>query len=431
MGKSIAVPGIAGMHDSVNFWIRRTAQPDELLADAARIRALCEDTCGRDPHVVELATFPERLSAQDINDRVRAMSKPYSEPLYHRDRGELLGAADYARYEKNLNLANLPDTTPVRFALVVRRADMRTWPTTDVVYKTPETIELDRFQENGLFPGDVLAVLHESGDGMWYFVQSYNYGAWVQQDRVVIGDRDEILRYRDATPFVVVTGGKVMTAQDHDAGSAAGLQLDMGVRLPLLNAAAAGREAGFEVRLPVRGAAGQLDFRSATIAGDQDVRIGYLPYTRANILRQIFKFLGERYGWGHSFNARDCTGLVIEVYRCFGIVMPRNSGQQGHSPIGSTVRFAADASAQEKLQALARAEAGDLVYSSGHVMMYVGSIDGEPYVIHDMSGSGFPREGGEAPRGIPRGVAVTSLTEVRAAPDVRYFEQVYAIRRLR
>ncbi|MGB5344833.1 MAG: NlpC/P60 family protein, partial [Woeseia sp.] len=263
------------------------------------------------------------------------------------------------------------------------------------------------------------------------FVQSYNYGAWVLQDRIVIGDRDEILRFRDATPFVVVTGGKVMTTQSHSAGSAAGLQLDMGVRLPLLNAAAAGREAGFEVRLPVRDAAGQLDFRPANIAGDQDVRTGYLPYTRANILRQIFKFQGERYGWGHSFNARDCTGLVIEVYRCFGIVMPRNSGQQGHSPVGITVHFTADADAGEKLRALAQAEAGDLVYSSGHVMLFVGSIDGEPYVIHDMSGSGFPREAGEAPPGIPRGVAVTSLTEVRAAPDVRYFEQVYAIKRLR
>ncbi|MGB5344966.1 MAG: SH3 domain-containing protein, partial [Woeseia sp.] len=303
------------MHDSVDFWIQQTAQADELLADAARIRALCDDTFARDPHMVELATFPQGLSAADINDRVRAMSKPYPDPLYHRDSGELLSDADYARYENNLNLADLPESIVVQFALVVRRADMRTWPTADVVYKTPETIELDRFQENGLFPGDVLAVLHESADGLWYFVQSYNYGAWVLQDRIVVGDRDEILRYRDTAPFVVVTGDKVMTERSRSAGSAAGLQLDMGVRLPLLNAAATGREAGFEVRLPVRDATGQLDFRSATIAGDQDVRTGYLPYTRANILRQIFKFQGERYGWGHSFNARDCTGLVIEVYR--------------------------------------------------------------------------------------------------------------------
>ena len=23
--------------------------------------------------------------------------------------------------------------------------------------------------------------------------------------------------------------------------------------------------------------------------------------------------LGERYGWGHSYNARDCTGFIMEI----------------------------------------------------------------------------------------------------------------------
>ena len=31
-------------------------------------------------------------------------------------------------------------------------------------------------------------------------------------------------------------------------------------------------------------------------------------------------------------------------------------------------------------------EVGDLIYIPGHVMMYVGSIDGMPWVIHETNG---------------------------------------------
>ena len=58
----------------------------------------------------------------------------------------------------------------------------------------------------------------------------------------------------------------------------------------------------------------------------------YLPLTRANLLRQGFKFLGERYGWGHSYNARDCSGFVSEVYRSFGVQLPRNTRDQARQP---------------------------------------------------------------------------------------------------
>ncbi len=161
---------------------------------------------------------------------------------------------------------------------------------------------------------------------------------------------------------------------------------------------------------------------SVLIARSQDVRAGYLPYTRKNIIEQAFKFLGECYGWGHSYNARDCTGLVLEVYKTVGIALPRNSEQQGHSPIGENIRFSPEATADEKLQAVAAADAGDLLYSTDHVMLYLGTVDGQPYVIHDLSGSGWVDEDGKHQEGALNGVSVTPLTP---------FEQLYAIKKIR
>lgn len=425
------------MHLTVDHWIEQTDDPDEVLADESAIGALVSSAFDIDTNMVELASFPDTLPGADVAETITSISKPYSADLYFRE-GGVLAQNDYDRYTANVNLEQVPATVPVRFGMVLERADMRTWPTRDIVYKDKETIDLDRFQENGLFPADVVVVLHESADGQWYFVQSYNYAAWVDQDKVAIGERGAILNYRDADNFLIIAGSKATTNFNPEVPAISELQLDMGTRLPLVspedvdyNVAGQNPYASYIVRLPVRGEDAALEFQNALIARNQDVHIGYMPYTRRNVLHQSFKFLGERYGWGHSYNARDCTGLVQEVYKTFGIVLPRNSSQQGKSEIGENIRFSQDAPAREKLDALASADVGDLIFSTGHVMLYLGAVDGEPYVIHDLSGSGWTDEDGNFQEGVLNGVSVTPLTKVHSSPESTYFEQVYGIKRLR
>ena len=99
--------------------------------------------------------------------------------------------------------------------------------------------------------------------------------------------------------------------------------------------------------------------------------------TRANILRQAFKFLGERYGWGHSYNARDCSGFVSDVYRSMGVWMPRNTRDQSVSPgLNHRLFELRGRSSHAPVCGAARLEVGDLVYIPGHVMMVIGSVDG-------------------------------------------------------
>src|SRR5690606_4605336 len=157
--------------------------------------------------------------------------------------------------------------------------------------------------------------------------------------------------------------------------------LDMGVRLPLAewppHAPVNGQHPGFGyvVDLPVREADGTLAFVPALLPRSADVAEGYLPLTKANLVRQAFKFLGERYGWGHRYNGRDCSGFVSEVLRSFGLVIPRNTGAQASSPaLGGTV-VEPGMGHEERLRLLAQAGVGDLLYVPGHVMMVIGRVD--------------------------------------------------------
>ena len=122
---------------------------------------------------------------------------------------------------------------------------------------------------------------------------------------------------------------------------------------------------------------------------------------------------------------------MLDVYRTFGILLPRNSSQQGASQIGANTRFSDDATDRERLEALAHARVGDLLYSPGHVMIFLGEDGDEPYVIHDMSGSGWVDKNGDPIDGIMNGVAVTPLISTQMSPELTYFETLYAIKSIR
>jgi hypothetical protein len=153
-----------------------------------------------------------------------------------------------------------------------------------------------------------------------------------------------------------------------------------------------------------------LHFTPALVPKTSDVATDYLPLTRANLLRQGFKFLGERYGWGHSYNARDCSGFVSDVYRSLGVQLPRNTRDQSVTPAYDRITFTAADAHQRRLEVLRNLSVGDLVYIPGHVMMVIGHDKGMPYVIHDVTGISYRDGSGEVKRVLLNGVSVTPLT---------------------
>lgn len=65
----------------------------------------------------------------------------------------------------------------------------------------------------------------------------------------------------------------------------------------------------------------------------RDVSVGYLSLTNEEIIKQAFKCLGDRYGWGGMLESRDCSSYIREVYRCFGWILPRNTTGQLQMPV--------------------------------------------------------------------------------------------------
>jgi cell wall-associated NlpC family hydrolase len=432
-----AIPGVSEAQLSADYWIGRTDGADQPILDQAGVAAQNEKMAQLEPSLYDLESLPATLDRAQVQAWIEQASPRPSRTLYD-ETGRQVARREIERLAGALDLHRIPASQPARFGMVVRRTDVRTFPTRLRVFSSPDDRDIDRFQETALFPGTPVAVAHESRDRNWLFVVSHTYAGWVERDAVAFGDRDEILSFGKRAPFLVVTGAKVWTVYAPGEPRVSEVQLDMGVRLPLLrvppeDGMVNGQHAyfGHAVELPVRNADGTLAFRPALVPRSADVSIGHLPLTPANILRQAFKFLGERYGWGHSYNARDCSGFVSEVYRSMGILLPRNTSAQSVSPALDRIALPPEMPHAERLALLDATRVGDLVYIPGHVMMVIGHEDGETYVIHDTTGTAMQGSDGEVRRLALNGVVVTPLRRMLQGAGQPVVDRITSIQRIR
>ena len=335
-----------------------------------------------------MASRVRQLARPQVRGWIDKLAARPKATLFDATGGQIANAV-LDRIIDNRDVDAIPETQSTRYGLVVRRAALRSFPTDLRVFSSIGDTDIDRFQESALFPGTPVVIAHRSRDRHWLFVVSPRYAAWVDADAIAEGDRQQVLAYADRTPYRIVTGATVRTAFTPDAPAVSSLQLDMGVRLPLSTTAGDSVNGqnpytSWTVDLPVRAADGKLAFAPALIAALDGTASAPLPLTRANLLRQAFRFLGERYGWGHDYATRDCSGFVSEVYRSMGVLLPRNTGDQARSPALDRLHFDGDGATPQRKAALRRLQVGDLVYLPGHVMLVIGRIGGAPYVIHDI-----------------------------------------------
>ncbi|EGO63296.1 SH3 domain-containing protein [Acetonema longum] len=410
-------PTVHAAMQTAYFWIVKLAQPDKVILSNQQIAAYNQSVIRDLPRTVyNVLDYPAVLSHSELQALLNERPFPHENRYL---RGQLIQSSFYAELNRIMNAGQIAATNPVHYAFAVRRTDLRAFPTAEIVTKTPKDTEFDRFQETAVLAAEPLLILHGSSDDRWYFVQTGNYRGWVKaNDLAVTKDKQKWAAYIRSKQFLVITGNKMQLGYNPYSPAVSRLELGMGTRLALADASQIPElvdhqspAGNYVVRIPVQGANRELQFHLALIPIYSDVSEGYLPYTRANIIRQAFKMQGERYGWGGMFGARDCSAFVTDIFRSFGIMLPRNADEQETAP-GRTLVFGSGQPATARYAALGKMAAGAVLFKEGHVMLYLGEYNGRHYIIHDVSGSGnFSATGsrGSAERKTLNGVMVTDL----------------------
>ena len=419
-----AIDGVEPEMMNADYWISEKdniiiMSDDEIAAynhaNRAVIKASDNETVF--PHLDEFGdTLDGDILRTFLNDNAKSI--PEYPPRYYQDGGR----TDYAYWRDLIELSNIDaveDEIKVQYAYTVKRMTLRLFPTEDRVFDGPDDLYFDYILYAECMPYMPCVVLHESTDGEYLYVVFDSYSAWVRKDAVALcRNREDWVARQNPDQWLVVTSREIRLGNDPYSDATTDLVLPMGTQMELVPADNAPdvinqrtTYGNYVVKVPTRGNNGYIEDEYVLIPVSDDVHVGFLPYTPANIVRQAFKLLGDRYGWGGDLQANDCTGITREIYRCFGILLPR-VGQSNSKGVYKVDLSEMDD--DEKLAEIGKLTPGSLISFPGHMMIYLGTADGVPYVISAV-GSFVAPEPGPTDVIHPDSVIINSLYVRRAS----------------
>lgn len=397
----------------VEFWLEKydDFELNQILMTQDEIKKFNIQNIANSIPLVDLKEEKTVLTKAELTKLIKSISVPSKSPRYDEE-GNLVNAKFYNDLNKNLNLDSIQNMNEVKYAICTNRTILRTYPTAKKISKEPLQLEFDRFAETAVYPAEPLLVLNESKDKEWYFVRMYNYIGWINKYDIAFTTKDTMFEYIDKAPFVIVTADKLYID---------GAEFSMGVRLPLSTVNYENEDK--IVIIPKRNDDGTLQFKNVAISKNEDVSIGYLSYTRKNILIQSFKLMNDPYGWGGINGGRDCSAFIIDIYKTFGLLLPRNSYEQGKLSLGKQYPMPYEMSVPKREELFRTLKPGTPLFILGHVMIYLGEHNGDFYIIHNFTGN-FTEENGTLQFNRVMATTVSPLS-MRLFNGKMYLERIY------
>ena len=353
--------------------------------------------------IVDLPKYPEKVYTQWIKNKISATMaigkfQNAEVPKLFKN-GTALTEFSYTQAQKNCGLDVVPAVCEVRYALTIDRTNIRLLPEEDGWFEDDKDTHYDQLQATAIDPGEPLAVLVDSQDKKFVFVESRYYAGWVKPSTLAFTDRATWLKYADPQNYLTVLASR----KTIPSGKAF---YQMGGRV-LLRANELQKDGTWAIVTPNVDANGIIIEQGFNIPNDNGVVKGTLACSENNLIRQAFRFLGEGYGWGGLEKNVDCSGFVQDVYRSVGIELPRDTNRQEKATTHSISLNGMNRA--QRLEILKKTKPGSLLFSPGHVMIYLGTDNnGEPIVIHSIS-SYYTFENNQLAKHYVRKVLVSDL----------------------
>ena len=378
-------PDVTNEMCNAQFWLANITDRSRVLMDSKAIEALNLKTL-HDPetNMFDLENFPATVKAQSVAQS----AAQFETPSAHYLGTELMGEDYYQKLRDNVDAQSQPQTKYIKYGFTVRCTVMRGLPTPDALTSTLDNPEEDDFAIAALTLGEPLALYFTTADGVMTYAVCNHCCGWVPtKDIAVCRDRSEWMKAKNPRNFLIVTGEKVYMEPSADADLNEAL-LTMGAKLGIVANPARtvnwrSPMENYAVQVPCRKEDGSFYLKTALIASNRDVHVGYLPYTTENVLKQAFKCLGNRYSWGGGLHGVDCSQYIRELYRCFGFELPRNTTWQSKIKTAASLDWTG-ADQQKKCADLDTLRPGSILIWSAHEVLYLGKYNGRYYCISNV-----------------------------------------------
>ncbi|MEI7998806.1 MAG: SH3 domain-containing protein [Candidatus Omnitrophota bacterium] len=374
------LPHVKSQMLTAGFWISQHTSVDKIVLTPVQIDAFNNNVRNQLKVTKDIFSITDNFQTEALVDVFNKSLESFKSKGYYTFDGTQNNIELLEKAKNNEHLSGLVLGVAPRYGIVVSNTDQRFLPTIEGLYAQKGGIDFDELQNSGLNLGTAVAVVHQSRDRKWLYVLSALSDGWVEAKDIAIADVKAVKNFVQAKEFIVVTSPKADIFLDEQMTRFQDY-VRMGVKLPLLEE----NNNGWVIQLPIKDKEGQLQLKKGYIPKQQAHR-GYLPYTARAIYTQAFLMLDKPYGWGDMKGHQDCSRFLQMVYATVGIELPRDSKNQAQ--VGEEiVSFGEKVSNKEKLEGLIKVQGALIILPmKGHIMLYLGNVNGIPFVIHETSG---------------------------------------------
>jgi len=441
MQPPLCAPKVEGFMLRPEYWIEKIGDADKIILNEEEIKEFNKKSFqkmkskGFEEWLYDLETYPETITREELLNTMKTYSSEDvfpSKTCYDIHANKIPETAKKeVLYQANFD--GIPDEISVEWGMLIKREDVMAFPTDIVFAEEPESIDLNLFQLTILPAGSSVAILHQSKNRKWYYIQSVIYKGWVKTKNVALTkNKKDVFDYLNSDKFLMVIESRVETEPNPFIEEISNILFQMGDKIPLIefnkitesipigNLHAQSAEGCYVVEIPIKDEDGYLQFKLALIARSNELCEGYLPYTRGNTIRQAFKLLGERYGWNGMFIRRDCSQFIMNIYRTMNIIIPSYTKMQEEGAAGKSIKFSG--SIEDREDILDQLKPGDPLHLKGHVVMYLGKTANNHYIIHSGAGYGIKNEDGSVKPVTIHGVFITEVHQLLMSGEKSYLE---------
>lgn len=289
-------------------------------------------------------------------------------------------------------------------AVTVVNSDLRLLPTHKPRFDSADGAgtgyPFDTLQNSAIHANTPVFVTHRSADKSWVFVESHTGLGWLPTRDVARVDRAFTSQWEQCRMAAVLEDESPV----YDEKGQFLFEANVGALFPLLG------EGPDAYRILAAAPDEDRNARACPSSLPKE-RAGVkpLPLTRRNIATVARVFISKPYGWGGIYHNRDCSSTLKDLFTPFGVWLPRHSSNQALEGGRFLSLSGLDPAARERTIVRDGVPYFTLVWVKGHIMLYLGSYQGQPLVLHSMWGVRTRRPLGGRGRQIIGRTAVTTL----------------------
>ena len=164
------LPNVTPEMERADFWIKKISDPERLILRTDEIRAMNKRNLdNQDLYLFNVKEQKQSLTRDEMLALFKEDWEGFARPegMRYGKNGKPLTHSFWNDIDQKLNREMIKENHPLHFGLVVKRTDIRVFPTHDACKVVPDEEGVDVFQHSTVSPGSLVGVYHSTNDGLW------------------------------------------------------------------------------------------------------------------------------------------------------------------------------------------------------------------------------------------------------------------------